>query len=390
MRHSFDIVVSGGGLVGASFAAALARAGVGVAVIEPAPPRPVPADRGWDARLYAVSPGSAAFLDSCGAWNRLAPERVTRVETMAVHGDAPDSGLTFSAYDAAVSELAFIVEGGRLQQALWDSLKEADHVRVFAPTEVSSIETGAERVAIDLADGTALSARLLVGADGAGSVVRARSGIAMAEQPYGQSGVVANFSAARPHEGTAHQWFRAAGVLALLPMGRDHVSMVWSTDDAHAQALLAAPPDELARRVTEASRGVLGELAAVSTAVGFPLRLARASRLIAPRVALIGDAAHNVHPLAGQGVNLGFRDARELAAVLAARGAQRDCGDTALLRRYERARREDILVMQAATDGLQKLFARDAVWIERLRNAGLRMTDRLPPLKNRLIRHAIA
>lgn len=385
----YDVAVSGGGLVGASFALALAGAGVRIALIEPRPPQAASGEA-WDTRVYAVSPGSVRLLESCGAWALLPAERLTRVETMAVHGDDPRARLTFSAYDAALRELAFIVENGRLQHALWTRVLAADHIRVYTGSPLAVVESGTDAMRITLENGETVSARLLVGADGAGSAVRTLAGIAVEQKPYGQTGVVANFKAARPHEGTAFQWFRADGVLALLPLAQDCASMVWSTGEAHAADLLSLNPQQLAQRVTEASGHALGELVGLTPAAGFPLRLARVARLIAPRVALIGDAAHNVHPLAGQGVNLGFRDARELAAVIAARGPCADCGAAALLRRYERARREDILATQLATDGLQKLFSRDAVWVERLRNAGLRLVDRLDPVKQRLVRQAIA
>jgi ubiquinone biosynthesis UbiH/UbiF/VisC/COQ6 family hydroxylase len=202
--------------------------------------------------------------------------------------------------------------------------------------------------------------------------------------------VVANFECALPHRGCAYQWFRGDGVLALLPLPGERVSMVWSARDAEAQTLLALDAPSLAQRVFEASEGVLGALQVITPAAAFPLRLQRVEQFVTARLALVGDAAHNVHPLAGQGVNLGFRDARELAAVLQARGAQGDCGDYALLRRYERARREDVLSMQLATDGLQKLFASNAVWLSRARNLGMRMIDGLPAVKTLLVKHAAA
>jgi 2-octaprenylphenol hydroxylase len=176
----------------------------------------------------------------------------------------------------------------------------------------------------------------------------------------------------------------------LLPLPDHRVSMVWSTADAHAQELLGLDAAALAQRVTEACDGVLGALELITPAAAFPLSLQRVEAFVKPRIALVGDAAHNVHPLAGQGVNLGFRDARELAAVLCDRGAQNDSGDIALLRRYERARKEDVLSMQLATDGLQKLFASKAVWLSRARNLGVRLVDNQSLLKNLLVKHAIA
>jgi ubiquinone biosynthesis UbiH/UbiF/VisC/COQ6 family hydroxylase len=202
--------------------------------------------------------------------------------------------------------------------------------------------------------------------------------------------VVANFTCSQPHRDAAYQWFLGHSVLALLPLPENRVSMVWSTPDDHARELLDMRPEALADQVAEASGYEVGGLELITAAQAFPLKLQRVARLIQRRVALVGDAAHNVHPLAGQGVNLGFRDARVLAHVLTQRGPNSDCGDYYLLRRYERARREDILTMQLTTDGLQKLFRADAVWIGKLRNLGLNAVDQVPPLKKLLVQQAIA
>jgi len=388
MRNEFDVVIVGGGLVGLSLAAALRDSGLKLALIEPNVPAPVPAEESWDTRVYAISPGAAAFLEQCGAWERLAHERVTRVEAMRIHGDDARSRLDFSAYDTGLRELAFIVENGRLQHALWQVARE--RAEIYCPGNWCALEFGADSVSVRMEDGTGITARLVVGADGAESRVRAQAGIAVTPSDYGQLGVVANFSCERPHRGVAFQWFRRDGVLALLPLPGNRASMVWSIGEERGRelAVLAAP--ELAAELESASHGVLGALALITPAAAFPLRLQRVENLIKPRVALVGDAAHNVHPLAGQGVNLGFRDARELAAVLAGRGVQRDCGDYALLRRYERARREDVAVMQFTTHALQKLFNNDVAWIAGARNLGLRLVNWQPQLKSFLVHHAVA
>ena len=218
--------------------------------------------------------------------------------------------------------------------------------------------------------------------------MRVRAGIESPVHDYAQLGVVANFESDFAHEGTAFQWFRDDGVLALLPLPGNRVSMVWSTPEAHGRALVVAAPLALADAVAAASGGLLGGLRVITPAAAFALRRSRAAHLVEPRVALMGDAAHNVHPLAGQGVNLGLRDARELAQVLGSRGAQRDCGDYGLLRRYERARKEDVIALELTTDGLEKLFGAPAVWMAGLRNWGLALVDAQPLLKNLLVRHA--
>jgi len=389
MNSTFDVVIIGGGLVGLSLARSLAGSGLSLALIEPQPPAPSTTGANWESRVYALSPGSAAFLQSCGAWQRLPPERIARVERMRVYGDDPGARIEFSAYDAGLRELAFIIENNRLHHALREAAREQD-LRVHCPAGWSTLEFREDHAAIGLEDGTGLTARLVIGADGAESRVRKHAGIAVRAADYRQLGVVANFSCEKSHDDTAFQWFMRDGVLALLPLPGRRASMVWSIAEERGRRLLALPEPALAAEVEAASGGVLGTLQVITSARGFPLKLQRVTQFTRPRLALVGDAAHNVHPLAGQGVNLGFRDARALSKVLGERGPQGDCGDYALLRRYERARREDVLAMQVATDGLQKLFNNDAVLLSRVRNLGLTLVDRLPWLKSFLVHHAVA
>ena len=391
MRNQFDVVIVGGGLVGLALTRALGGSGLDLALVEPRSPRvDVPPENAWDSRVYAVSPGSAALLEHCGAWQRLAPERVTRVEAMRVYGDRAGACLGFDAYDAGLRELAFIVEGGRLQRALWAEVREQELLNIFCPADWTALDIAPDRAHLRLGNGTEITTRLLIGADGAESRVRAAAGIEVTPGDYGQLGVVANFSCEKPHRNVAYQWFMREGVLALLPLPGNRVSMVWSIAQARGRELLALAAQELAAEVEAASRGALGTLSLVTAAAAFPLRLQRVKEFVKHRLALVGDAAHNVHPLAGQGMNLGLRDARVLADTLTGRGAWRDCGDYALLRRYERARKEDVLAMQLTTDGLQKLFANDAVWLSGARNFGLSLADRLPIFKSFLMHHAVA
>jgi ubiquinone biosynthesis UbiH/UbiF/VisC/COQ6 family hydroxylase len=240
-----------------------------------------------------------------------------------------------------------------------------------------------------LEGGDAVRAELVVGADGAQSWVRQSAGLTARAASYGQLGVVANFATAAPHDGTAFQWFRADGVLAYLPLPGNRMSMVWSTAEAHGRDLAGLPAGELCRRVAEAGRSVLGELDLITPARGFPLQRMSAESMIAPRVALVGDAAHVVHPLAGQGVNLGFGDAAALADALVRREPFRDCGDRTVLRRYERSRAAAILAMRTVTDGLARLFALPGDAAARARDLGLSLTDRSTVLKNLLIARAI-
>jgi 2-polyprenylphenol 6-hydroxylase len=384
---SFDVVIVGAGLVGASFARALDGAGIRIALVEPGGP-PQPGDA-WDSRIYAISPGNAAFLADVGAWRLLDGARIQPVQRMEIFGDDPAARISFSAYETGVGELAFIVESGRLQRALWDGLVAQRDVTLFSPARCAALELNEAEATLALESGERVIAKLVIGADGASSWVREHADLSARARSYGERGVVANFACARPHHGTAYQWFRADGVLAYLPLPGARMSMVWSTPDAHAGELLELAPDALCARVADAGRGVLGGLEMLTAPAAFPLQLLTARRIVAPRVALIGDAAHVVHPLAGQGVNLGFGDARALAGVLRAREPFRECGDLALLRRYARSRAEAVLAMRQVTDGLQHLFGARSRIISAIRNAGLNFTDRLPVLKNLLVRQAL-
>ncbi|MDA8094856.1 MAG: UbiH/UbiF family hydroxylase [Betaproteobacteria bacterium] len=384
----FDVIVVGGGLVGSAFAAALEDSAFHVALVEAKPPGP-PSGQSWDARVYAISPGNQAFLASLGAWARIPDIRVAPVHGMDVRGDG-GGRLRFDALGAGLSELAFILESGQLGHALWRGLDQQANLARFCGASPHALRFEDTHARLELSDGRSLRARLIVGADGARSWVRAAAGIEADPREYGQLGVVANFETAKPHGHLARQWFREDGILAFLPLPGNRVSIVWSTPEPHARALLALDEAAFCQRVREAGNDALGALTLLTPAAGFPLRLLSLPSLVRPRLALIGDAAHNVHPLAGQGVNLGFHDARCLAATLKAAGPERDCGDHLGLRRYDRARKEDILAMQLVTDGLEKLFRVRHPLVKWGRNRGLDLTNRQDWLKNALVRHALS
>ena len=385
-----DLIIIGGGLVGASLVSALIGSGLKIALIEPHEAIPIPQDNSWDSRVYAISPGSAEFLQKIGAWQLMAPERLAPVREMIVYGDDNTANIHFSAYEIGVAELAFIVENRQLQAAIWETLRSSDsNIQILCPAKCTAIDWHESHVDVHLSDGNRLQSALVVGADGVNSWVRNQAEIEISKHPYKQIGVVANFTAQLSHRHIAHQWFRRDGVLALLPLPDKRVSMVWSTTEEHAATLRNQSVEMLCQCVEEASSHTLGALQLITPPIGFPLNFVHVNKLTKPRLVLIGDAAHGIHPLAGQGVNLGLRDVRELAKILTARGKQNDCGDSMLLRRYELARKEDILALELVTDSLQKLFNNANPTLARLRNLGLAMTNRIPLIKNRLMRHAL-
>jgi len=313
---------------------------------------------------------------------------VQQVEEMRVFGDA-SSELDFSAYQVGAAELSFILESSLLQGALWNDLQQQENLTLLNPARSEKLVWHPEATHLKLQDGREIRAKLIVGADGRDSWVRHQAGMPETPTPYDQHGVVANFSIGKPHHATAYQWFKPDGILALLPLPGKRISIVWSVSPEKSAELLSLSHEELCNQVSEASYGQLGELQVITPPAALALRVLNLAHITKPRLALVGDAAHNVHPLAGQGVNLGFRDARQLAEVLLHRGGQSDCGDIKLLRAYEKARREDILSMQLTTDALKHLFINTNPLLSKLRNLGLNATNRFTPLKKLLALHAL-
>jgi ubiquinone biosynthesis UbiH/UbiF/VisC/COQ6 family hydroxylase len=381
----FDIVILGGGLNGAALASALKNGPHSVALVEPQPPAPTGPDSVWDSRIYAYSPGNVEWLQSLGGWRESV--RAQAVYAMKIHGDTAGR-LTFDAIDAGLPELAWIAENSRLQSALWQTLLGHPNVRLLhTPAIAVTWDAGdTPRHQLHLGNGDTITTDLLIGADGALSWLRTQAGIGFDEEDYKHIGVVANFETEKPHRGSAFQWFRTDGVLAYLPLPGNRISMVWSTPPEHAAELRALPPEVLEHRVAAAGAGVLGKLTCITPAAGFPLKRRRAHEWVRPGLALIGDAAHTVHPLAGQGVNLGFRDSRLLAEVLASGG---NAGEIGRLTAYAARRMEDVASMQFTTGNLKKLFARDDSLSSALRNWGMSFANQIHPINQALTRHAV-
>ena len=366
VMQDVDVCVRGAGIVGRALALALSRHGFAVAL--QAPVRAVSAD---DVRAYALNAASVALLEELKVWTALPADARTAVHDMRIEGDAFGSALTFSAWEQAVRELAWIVDVPALEAELEAALRYAPHVRrVEQP----------------------VPAALTVIAEGRAAATRETLGVAFDIEDYGQRGVAARLETDRPHAGLARQWFRAPDILALLPMDRPAAgrgyALVWSLPAARAEALLALDEAAFEAELMQATGGAAGSLRLTSARAAWPLALAHAERVTGPGWALVGDAAHLVHPLAGQGLNLGLADVAALVRVLDAREPWRPLGDARLLARYARERAGPTLAMARLTDGLLKLFAHPAPWARNVRNRGLGLVQLASPIKRWLASQA--
>jgi 2-polyprenylphenol 6-hydroxylase len=380
-----DITVLGGGPVGLAAALAL-RPLANIRVVEAGAAMPVQSsDSALDLRIYAVSPASRTLLEALGAWRHMRRERMAPVAAMHVFGDAAPGELMLDARQP----LAWIVEHRELVAALATAVAEAGiHVRRGAEALAWEPPTDGGESVLRLQGDEVLRQSLMVGADGAESWLRGAAGLTATHKSYDSLGLVANLACERPHQGIARQWFKGDSVLAWLPLPGRAVSIVWSVAEAEGRRLLALDGEALCREVETAGGGTLGRLEMLSKAAAFPLRQTLAPASVAEGLVLLGDAAHAIHPLAGQGVNLGFGDVAALRDALAARGPLHRAGSQVLLRRYERSRREDVAAMALLTDQLKSLFEQTARPLPTLRNAGMAWLDRRRELKHAIIRRA--
>jgi ubiquinone biosynthesis UbiH/UbiF/VisC/COQ6 family hydroxylase len=368
-----DVLVRGGGAVGSAAALALARQGLRVAMLAPLPSAASSASPAApDIRAYALNRASVELLTTLRVWEAIPPPARTQVHEMRIEGDDGAAVLEFSAWRAALAELAWIVDAAALDQALRDAVRYSPHI---------------ERVAAPVA------AALTVLAEGKDSATRTALGARMPRRGYGQQAIAARLQTSHAHAGLARQWFNAPDVLALLPLDEprhDHgLALVWSVPDERAAHLLALPDAAFEAELMQASGGAAGDLRLASARAAWPLSVGRAEPLYGPGWLLVGDAAHVVHPLAGQGLNLGLGDVAALARVLAEREPWRSPGDERLLARHARARAAETLAVGIVTDGLLQLFAHPSPWAKTLRNRGLGLVNHLPLLKRALTRAAL-
>jgi 2-octaprenylphenol hydroxylase len=399
MRHDFHIVIVGGGMVGAC-AAALAAvdprlAELRIAVLEAHPPA-APPQGDVDLRVSAVSRASQRILTAVGAWPLVPPQSLSPYEEMIVWDAAGKPGgagaIHFSASATSEPNLGHIVENRRLQWALYDCPPFRQRVTLLR-AELAGLTLERDRAVVSLGDGRVLSAALVVGSDGAASLSRKLAGIETAGWNYDQRALVTHVRTERPHARTAWQRFLADGPIAYLPLADGRSSIVWTTRPAHAEHLAACPPEEASQEIEQALDGVLGKVEVAAPRMHFPLRLTHARQYCKERFALVGDAAHSIHPLAGQGVNLGFLDCAALVQVLAQEladgGTVEALAELRVLRRYERWRKSENLIALGMVDGLNRLFSTSDETLGWIRRSGLGAVNRSALAKRFFIGRAL-
>jgi ubiquinone biosynthesis UbiH/UbiF/VisC/COQ6 family hydroxylase len=382
-----DIVIIGGGMVGLGLACALNGRGLRVLVLERQQSQPH-LSLGHDCRVSAIVAGNVEVLQGLGVWKALGGAGEA-IRGMRIWDDQHAGAIRFDAAEIGEASLGQIVENAQLMAAMQQVLADADNVEIRCPVEVASVRWGSERAHVQLADGGVIEAPLVVGADGGRSWVREQHGIGVQTRSYDQQGIVANVRPEFPHRGSAFQRFLSTGPLALLPMAGGLCSIVWSARDAEAERLMALPDAAFAEELYLSFGPLLGRITEVGARAAFPLRMQLASHLVRPRLVLIGDAAHTIHPLAGLGVNLGLRDAMTLAQeIVDAQRFAEDWGSMPVLDRYLKARLPDTLSVMASMEALHQLFTRPLPLLPEIRGLGMRLIGNSGPVKRLLMRNS--
>jgi len=392
----YDFAVVGGGIVGKASALSMAQLGYSVVHIAPDLHQTITLEPSFGQRIYALSPSTKHLLSELNIWNGLDHGRIQAVRDMRIYGDRGQQydQLHFSAFEAGRPELAWIAESDLIEATLTQAIRFSKNLQSI---EASVDQVGFEPTVpptLTLSNGQTIQAKLVIAADGANSPLRKSVGIEVDQHSYDQHAVVANFSCTIPHRETAYQWFLPNGdILAMLPLPQQQVSMVWSTQNEHANHLLQLDPRAWSNQFGQEVHDQLGELLLQSTPASFPLRRIKAHRLIGPdydpKLMLVGDSAHVMHPLAGQGLNLGLRDVASLLHIMKHKESYRSIDDRALLRRYEREREGDTTSLLWLTDRLKKLFSAQSSMEKGLRNWGLGVVNRSHIIKRQLIERAL-
>lgn len=390
LSRACDILVIGGGLAGSSFAIACASAGIDVVLVDRLAPVTRAAEP-FDGRTYAIAYGSKRILDGIGLWAHAAPEAEPILEIRVADNNAP-LFLHYDHREVGDDPLGWIVESRWLRQAAYDRIEQLPSLTQIAPATATAIIRQADGVTATLSTGQVIKARLLVSAEGRGSTIRQDAGIRALKHDYGQDGIVCTVAHEQPHRGVAVEHFMPSGPFAILPMTGNRSSIVWTERTAVSARMMALPRAEFDLEVARRFGDFLGRTETVGPIHRYPLSIELPERITDRRLALLGDAAHGVHPIAGQGLNLGIRDVAVLAElVVDARRLGLDPGSPDLLARYRRARRFDILALSAVTDGMNRLFSNDIAPIRAIRDLGLAVVNSAPltPMRKLLMRHAM-
>ncbi len=382
-----DVVIVGAGMVGLTLANSLSKQGKSLAIIDRNIPQEFDTTQPYDARVTAVSPGSQAIFEHVNAWSSMQAKRITPFNRMVVWDAVEGAKINFSASDIQHENLGHIVENLVIQTSLHEALQPQTNINWFVPVVIGNVLTREDHIEVVLDNDQVLTAKLLVGADGRRSSVRKFAKINYSEKSYQQQGIVARVQTEHPHEDTAWQRFLSTGPLALLPLNNGECSIVWSVNDEEANELMELGEHEFAQALTKASGLHLGNISLCSKRATFPLVSGQAESMVQPRIALVGDAAHALHPLAGQGANLGFTDAAILAEVLAQ--TERDIGSVKVLRKYERARVGETQVMQRAMDAFVAAFSSTSTPVITARNYALNAANRIQPIKKYFMKQAM-